>query len=62
MADLLAAGMWSQFANLKDTELHRLELEVPDTLLRGKADSILLGSTVEHSRYGSCGQRQRGWC
>ena len=39
MADLLAAGMWSQFANLKDTELHRFELEVPDTLLSGKADS-----------------------
>ena len=60
MADLLAAGMWSQFAILKNTELHHLELEVPDTLLSGKA--VLLGSTVEHSRYGSYGQRQRGWC
>ena len=39
LADLLAARMWSQFVNLKDTELHRLELEVSDTLLSGKADS-----------------------
>ena len=39
MADLEAAGGWSQLANLKDPELQQLAQEVPDTLLSGKADS-----------------------
>ena len=41
MADLEAAGAWSQLANVKDPELQRLALEVPDTLLSGKADSTV---------------------
>ena len=41
MADLEAARVWSQLANAKDPELQQLALEVPDTLLGGKADSTV---------------------
>ena len=54
LADLEAAGAWTQLENLKDPELQELAKVVPDTLLGGKADS----STLALSRDGSRGQRQ----
>ena len=39
LADLEAAGAWSQLEGFKDPELQRLALGVPDMLLSGKADS-----------------------
>ena len=37
--DILAAGVWPLMSNLEDPELQRLAAALPDTVLRGKADS-----------------------
>ncbi|KAL5496815.1 hypothetical protein EMCRGX_G013175 [Ephydatia muelleri] len=37
--DILAAGVWPLMSNLEDPELQRLAAALPDTILRGKADS-----------------------
>ena len=39
LADLEAAGTWSQLEGFKDPELQQLALGVPDMLLSGEADS-----------------------
>eukprot|EP00731_Ephydatia_muelleri_P008538 Em0004g876a len=38
-SDILAAGIWPLMSNLEDPELQRLAAPLPDTVLRGKADS-----------------------
>ena len=37
--DMLAAGVWPLLSNLEDPELRQLAEVLPDTILRGKADS-----------------------
>lgn len=58
MADLEAAGAWSQLGNPKDPELQQLAKVVPDTLLSGKADSTAKKHIGTFPGDGSYGQRQ----